>query len=122
MNLAHAHLLLNHFPTIGFAVALGVFLVGVLYKSDDLKRSSLGIFVMLALLSIPVYVTGSAAQTMIAGGEGVSDARMTNHLDAALWGLVFIQLTGLFAWLGLWKSSATRRLAGWTITAVLISS
>ena len=122
MNLAHLHLLLNHFPTIGFAVGFGVFVTGVVYKSEDLKRASLGILVMLALLSIPAYVTGSAAQTAIAGGDGISDTRIANHQDAALLALVLIQITGLFAWLGLWQASGARRLARWTVAAILVSS
>ena len=122
MNLAHLHLLLNHFPTIGFAVGFGVFVTGIIYKSEDLKRASLGILVMLALLSIPAYVTGSAAQMILAGGEGVSDTRIANHQDAALLALVLIQVTGLFAWLGLWQASGTGRLARRTVAAVLVSS
>ena len=41
LNLAHVHLLLNHFPTIGMIVGLGLFLVAIVAKSDDLKRASL---------------------------------------------------------------------------------
>ena len=44
MNLAHVHLLLNHFPTIGMIVGLGLFVVAILAKSDHLKRASLVIF------------------------------------------------------------------------------
>ena len=40
-NLAHLHLLLNHFPTVGFSVGLGLYLVGLFRKSDDLKRAGL---------------------------------------------------------------------------------
>ena len=42
MNLTHVHLLLNHFPTIGMIVGLGVFLMAIGAKSDDLKRAYLG--------------------------------------------------------------------------------
>ena len=42
LNLAHVHLLLNHFPTIGMMVGLGVFIAAIIAKSDDLKRAYLG--------------------------------------------------------------------------------
>jgi len=53
MNLAHIHLLLNHFPTIGTIIGIGLFLVGLAAKSDDLKRASLVVFLGIALLTLP---------------------------------------------------------------------
>lgn len=38
MNLAHLHLLLNHFPIIGTIVAFGLFITSFVGKNDDLKR------------------------------------------------------------------------------------
>jgi uncharacterized membrane protein len=65
MDLAHLHLILNHFPTIGFIIGLGVFVLGLIGKSDDLKRSALAVFLGIALLSIPIYISGYAAQQRI---------------------------------------------------------
>ena len=39
MNLTHLHLLLNHFPTVGFGIGMGLFLVSLFRKGDDLKRA-----------------------------------------------------------------------------------
>ena len=44
MNFAHLHLLLNHFPIIGTIVGLGLFLLSLVGKNEDLRRSSLIIF------------------------------------------------------------------------------
>jgi len=33
MNLAHLHLLLNHFPTIGFGIGLGLFVIALLHAT-----------------------------------------------------------------------------------------
>ena len=54
MNLAHAHLLLNHFPTIAFGVGLGLLVGGIYVASDELKRASLVILFMTSVLSIAV--------------------------------------------------------------------
>ncbi len=122
MNLAHLHLLLNHFPTVGFSVGLGVFLAGLVGKSEDLRRASLGVLVIMALVAIPVYVTGSAAQMVIAGRPEVSGALVAAHQDAALLAFVFMQFTGLAAWIALWGSSRTSNLARWSLPAVLVLS
>jgi uncharacterized membrane protein len=122
MNLAHVHLLLNHFPTVGFGLGLGLFVVALFTKSEELKRASLIIFVVMALLSFATYVSGNAAQMVIKGREGVSDALIKAHQDAALLAFIFMELTGALAWLGLWQYRQTSRTQVWTVAAVLILS
>ena len=39
MNLAHLHLVLNHFPIIGTVIGLGLFVGSFVGKSDDLKQT-----------------------------------------------------------------------------------
>ena len=56
MNLAHLHLLLNHFPIIGTLIGLGLFAVSFLGKNDDLKRASLMVLAVVALLALPAQV------------------------------------------------------------------
>src|SRR5262245_16488709 len=34
MSTTHVHLLLNHFPTVGFILAIGLFLAGIVARSD----------------------------------------------------------------------------------------
>ena len=105
MNLAHLHLLLNHFPTVGFAIGTGMFLVAFLGKSEDLRQSSLIILVIITLMTFPIYVTGSAAQKVITADSNVSGELITAHQDAALLAFVFLQFTGFSAWFALWQSS-----------------
>ena len=121
-NLAHLHLLLNHFPTVGFSVGLGLYLIGLVRKSDDLKRASLVIFLGIGLLTIPTFMTGKAAQAAITGQEGVSDTLMATHEDAALLAFLFMTLTGALSWLGLWQYRRVSRIAGWNAAAILLVS
>jgi uncharacterized membrane protein len=125
MNLAqlvHLHLLLNHFPTIGTVIALGLFLLSLVGKNDALKRVSLGIFLIIALLSIPVYMSGKAAQQAIQGRPDVPEALIETHQDAALLAFLFMEITGAFAWLGLWQFRRILRPTRWNTSAVLLLS
>jgi hypothetical protein len=61
LNLAHIHLLLNHFPIIGTIFGLGLFLVSFFEKNEDLRRSSYIIFAVVGLLAIPTFLTGFGA-------------------------------------------------------------
>ena len=38
MSTTHVHLLLNHFPTVGFVMAIGLFVAAVVARSDLLKQ------------------------------------------------------------------------------------
>ena len=65
MDLTHIHLLLNHFPTVGTIIGLGLLLVALIGKSNDLKRAALVVFLGIGLITIATYVTGNAAQATI---------------------------------------------------------
>ena len=54
----HVHLLLNHVPTVGFIIALALFVFGLALRSDDLKRVSLVVMTGIALVTIPTFTTG----------------------------------------------------------------
>jgi uncharacterized membrane protein len=118
----HIHLLLNHFPTVAFAVALGLLIFAVIGKSEELKEASLVILFLLAVLAIPTYVSGNAAQAAIMNTEGVSQARISDHESAALVGFIFMEITGFIAWLGLWQARLIKRIAAWCAPAVLVSA
>jgi hypothetical protein len=103
VNLAHLHLLLNHFPTIGLGIALGLLVASLLKKSEDLKQASFVAFFVLGLLAIPAYLTGSAAQVVLQDRSDVSQEVIAAHQDAALLALILMEITGLVAWTALWR-------------------
>src|SRR5437762_3029092 len=120
MNPAHIHLLLSHFPTIGFGIGLGLLLIALLANSDDLKRASLVIFFITAALAIATYVSGNDAQAAIKDIPGLSPALINAHESAALVAFAFMQATGFFAWLALWLLRRISRFPNWNLAAVLV--
>src|SRR5215467_1491323 len=121
MNLAHVHLLLNHFPTIGFGIALALYVVAIIGKKDDLKRASLVILFLIAAVAIPTYMSGNAAEEVLKD-KGVSSSAIRAHEDAALWAFIVMEITGFLAWLSLWQYRVVRRVPGWTTPIILILS
>jgi len=113
---AHLHLLLNHVPTIGFSLGLGLFVASLLAKSEDLKRASLVVFFLIALVAIPAYLTGNAANFMLQDEPAVSQDVVAAHQDAAMLALVPMEITGLLAWFALW------RFRRWHLLALLVLS
>ncbi len=122
MSPTHFHLLLNHFPTIGFIIALTLFVAALVANSDHLKQASLAVFVAVALITIPAYVTGDAAAKALveSGASDISQSLIETHEGAALLSLIFMEITGAFAWLALWNFRRTTRLATSSAAVVLV--
>ncbi|PYR96462.1 MAG: hypothetical protein DMG15_02075 [Acidobacteria bacterium] len=120
MNLAHIHLLLNHFPTVGFAIGLGLLVLAITSKKDELKRASLVVVFLVALITIPTYLSGNAAQSALQERTDLSQAAIRAHEGAAFWGYLFMEITGFIAWLGLWYFRIVKRVANWNVAAVFV--
>ena len=113
MSGAHLHLLLNHIPTVAFGVAVALFVAGLIKKSQDLTQAGFVAFFLNALLAIPAYVSGNAAEFILRDQPGMSASVLAAHQNAAMLGFVFMQMTGLVGWLALW------RFQRWTIPVLL---
>jgi hypothetical protein len=109
MNLAHAHLLLNHLPILGTLITLGLFLVALVAKRDDLTQVSLALFALIALAAIPTYMSGSGAADTIKDTPEVPMALIEAHQGAALVAFIFMEITGAVALVGLWRFSRTEK-------------
>ena len=120
MDLTHIHLLLNHFPTIGYIIGGGLFLLSLITRSDDLKRASLVVLLGIALLAIPTYMSGNGAQDGIKSLPGVSKSLIEAHEGAALVAIGFMLFTGAFAWLGLWQFRRLARIPAWNLAVILV--
>ena len=120
MDLTHIHLLLNHFPTIGYIIGGGLFVLALIMKSDDLKRASLVVLLGIALIAIPTYMSGNGAADAIKSLPGVTKSLIETHEGAALVAIGFMLFTGAFAWLGLWQFRRLARVPAWNLAVILV--
>jgi hypothetical protein len=122
MNLAHLHLLLNHWPIIGTFIATGLLLVALLARSEDLEEVTLALFALLGLVAIPAYLSGPLVQDVVRTEAGIAEALVESHQGAALLALVALLVTGSVAWVGLWQMRRRSRPAPSTLISVLLLS
>jgi putative effector of murein hydrolase LrgA (UPF0299 family) len=122
MNWAHVHLMLGHLPVVGTIFGVLLLLFALLIKSEELKRVSLGIFVLTALLALPVYFTGEPAENLVEHLPGVTEPLIDEHEDAALFALLMAGGAGVVALAGLILFRRAERLPGWIVGAVLVLS
>lgn len=120
MNLAHLHIILNHFPTIGTVIGLAAVAFAFLAKNDELKRFSLGLFLVTGILVIPTYMTGEATSEIIGSRSSVSEAYIQAHRSSAVIALLFSGITAGFAWLGLWHHRRRSALSHGNFVTVVV--
>ena len=99
----HLHVLLNHFPSIGTVIALGLFIASYRLKSVEVRRSSLVLFLLMGIAAIPTYISGAASKWAIQNNPGISADVITAHQDVALMAFIFLGITGCLAWFALWQ-------------------
>jgi uncharacterized membrane protein len=120
MNAPHLHLILNHVPTVGTAIALGLLLLSLLRRQDALRRVSLEVFFVIALITLPAYLSGVATGLQLEKSPDVSVEAIRKHHDGALVGFGLMLLTSLAAWLGLWQWRRTARPSNLNTGIVLV--
>jgi uncharacterized membrane protein len=102
---SHIHIILNHLPTVGFVFGLYFFIAGILKANDVMKRSGLVVFVMCAILAASTYVTGTAAMWALTDPPNtlISQVRINQHRDFAIFSLLGLAFTGGLSWFELWR-------------------
>jgi uncharacterized membrane protein len=119
---SHVHMIVNHFPTVGFVFALGFYIFALIMNNEIMKRSSLVLFVICSILGVPTYVTGAASMWALTDPQvpGISKAVINAHRDMALWTLFGLAFTGVAAWIELWRFRHLGRFSNRTLYLVLV--
>jgi uncharacterized membrane protein len=120
LNFPHLHMILNHFPTVGTVLGIGLLAIGYVRRNDHVTKVSLEVIFLIAVLTLPVYLTGVAAGEGVAELPGVSQAAMSAHHDAAIGAFAVMELAGLAAWIALWQYRRRPALPNGTVAATLV--
>jgi uncharacterized membrane protein len=120
MNAPHLHLILNHVPTVGTAIALGLLLLSLVRRQEALTRVSLEVFYVLALITLPAYLSGVATALQLEKMPDISVEAIHKHHDGALVGFMLMVLTGLASWIGLWRWRRVSRPSGLNTGIVVV--
>lgn len=83
MDAHHLHLLLNHFPIIGTMFGFFAMLIGLITKNKTLHISSLVIFIAVAIIAIPTFVSGDGAEEKVKDSPTISKELIEEHESAA---------------------------------------
>ena len=122
MNPAHWHLVLNHTPVVGSMFAFGLLGWAIFRRSEELKRVGLAAVVLVAVLTIPAYLTGEPAfeaiMEILEATPFDEDPLVKAHQNAA--GIAFIAavVAAVIALAGLIRGRGGKPLSGRIVVAV----
>ncbi|HWV58092.1 MAG TPA: hypothetical protein VNZ57_11635 [Longimicrobiales bacterium] len=119
MNWAHVHLALNHAPVIGvFGVAL-LLVIALAIRNVTVARIAAGFLVLLAVITVIVYLTGDAAEHLVEELPGVSHDAIEHHEGVSFYSTVVMVVAGVTALFPLLRWSRPERYSGRTLAIVL---
>jgi len=122
MNLAHIHIVLNHIPSLGSALGLVLLVWALATRNDALKKSAFGVLVLIALATLPTYLSGNGARAVIAKQPGVPLGLIEVHQNFAMLTFVEMTIAGTFAWFGLWEFRRFSKATSLTTTGSLLTT
>lgn len=122
MSLPHLHLILNHVPMIGTIFGILILLYARLRNNRDIMIVGLWMFVIAAVLTIPVYLTGDPAKSDIRDLPTFSKAMIGEHEDAAVFAFIWVGALGLAALYGLSFAMRDKKPPKWLPIVVIILS
>jgi uncharacterized membrane protein len=93
----HLHILIGVFPSFGLLCVLGFYIAGLVKGDIGVRRTGLVLFVLLALLSIPIYLSGAASTAALSGNPRFSGEMLNTHYVWGFASLAALVLTGLAA-------------------------
>ncbi len=106
MDATHLHLILTHFPIVGTIIGIGILGYGQFTKNIDIQKIALVTFIVMAILTIPVYLTGEEAEETVEHIAGISEHFIENHeelAEKAVWVMGLLGILSLINFFALIK-------------------
>jgi uncharacterized membrane protein len=116
---SHVHILVSVFPSFGLVCVLGFYIAGLLTDNNATKRTCLVLFAILALLSIPIYLSGTGSMAALSGNPRFSKDMMNTHYGWGMAALVALVITGVAALVALSLSGRAGRASKDALRLVL---
>jgi uncharacterized membrane protein len=93
----HFHLLIGVFPTFGLLCVLSFYIAGLLKSNIGAQRTCLALFILLAVLAVPVYLSGAASMAELSGNPRFAKDALNSHYGWGIAALAALVITGVAA-------------------------
>lgn len=102
MNIAHLHMVVNHFPIIGTILGLGILIAGIILKNNTVKNTAYVLFAVAAIFAAFSMGTGEGAEKLIENMPSVGKQVIHEHEEMAEKLAVILYILGLISLAGLY--------------------
>lgn len=116
------HLILNHVPIFACLGGTPLLIYGMVKNNDSFKKLGLGLFVLAALVVIPVFLTGEKAEELVEHLPGVLENLIEAHeewAEASLWAMIGLGVSSVVA---LWAEVKAQSWRRFLLPAVTVFS
>lgn len=122
MNAAQIHLAINHFPVVLSAVSFVFLALGFFRRNELISRMGLALVIVSGLISIPVYLSGEPAESVLEGISGGLRSYIHEHEESAEVAFVLTEVTAAVALLALYITKKRPELARKVLSLLMILS
>ncbi len=105
MNAIHAHLVLNHFPSIGLVIGLLFWIIAIILRDNRIQKLVAGLIIVISALTVLTYITGENAEDSVEKIPEISKAFIEAHEESAKRANMVMLFFGLISLVFLWNSS-----------------
>jgi len=111
MNQAHFHLIVNHLPIIIPIIGLIIMISGFILRSEIVKRTAYGLFILGALCIIPALATGEGAEEIVERIPNISKSYIKQHEEMAETFAITSYILGGLSLIGLWANVKQKKIS-----------
>jgi len=97
MSSVHFHLAFTHFPIIGTIIGVLILIAGFIFRKEPVIKSALLLFIGMAIVAIPVFLTGEGAEESVENLPGVSEKIIHEHEELAEKAIILMEILGVFS-------------------------
>jgi uncharacterized membrane protein len=120
LSWVHVHLLFNHFPIVGAIFGLLLLIVALIRRSDELRLASYWGFIIVALITILVYIAGTHAEEVAHNQLGISKAIIHAHEEVAQQAFIALEILGGLSIAGLVFAQRAKRTPSWFFVTIVV--
>ncbi len=122
MSSVHLHLLTTHLPIIGSILGAFVLGYGKWSRSNHTKIAAYFLFIISAIGTGIVYLTGEGAEEAVENLPGIAESIIEQHEDFAMYALVSLIVLGLWSIVALYLTVKKTGLVNMASTVALFIS
>lgn len=120
LSAVHLHLMLNHIPVLGTIFVLAVLAWGLFRRSREVTTLALGLAVLLAIATVPAYLTGEPAEHLVEHESWFPKDLAHDHEESGETTFIAVIATGVVALGALALRRGDRHRLAWLPTLVAL--